>query len=251
MENEKIQFVKISHNNRKVDGILYEPKGIDKYPIVIFSHGYNGYKTDFDSTAKYLVRKGIGAFSFTFCGGSTRDESGMATTEMTIFSEIEDLKAVISYVKNLSHVDSENIFTFGGSQGGLVTALTVDEMSDEIKGMVLLYPAFCIPENWTMRFPKKEDIPDEEMLWGMKLGRVFFETILGFDVYVHIGKFENPVLIMHGDKDTIVDKEFSQRVKQKFKNVRLEIFDGEGHGFSPEGTERMTQMLYDFIKENI
>lgn len=250
MDKRNMQYVKVSHHNRQVDGILYEPKQKEKYPIVIFSHGYNGHKTDFDSTASYLIEHGIGAFTFTFCGGSTRDESGMRTTDMTIFTEMEDLKAVIAYVKNLEQVDTEQIFTFGGSQGGLVTALTTDEMSDGIKGMILLYPAFCIAENWTQRFPNKDDIPDEEELWGMKLGRVFFESIHGLDVYEQIGKYKNPVLVMHGDQDAIVDKKFSEKISEKYPQVRLEVFEGEGHGFSPEGTERMTRMLYDFVNKN-
>lgn len=251
MENTNIQYMKVSHHDRQVDGILYEPKGMDKYPIVIFSHGYNGHKTDFESTATYLAEHGIGAFTFTFCGGSTRDESGMPTTQMTIFTEIDDLQAVISFVKNLEQVDVNHIFVFGGSQGGLVTALAADEMSEEIKGMILLYPAFCIAENWNQRFPNIEDIPEEEVLWDMKLGRIFFESIHGFDVYEHIGKYRNHILVMHGDQDLIVNQAFSEKLTKCYKKIRLEVFEGEGHGFSAKGTERMTRMLYEFIKENI
>lgn len=245
-----VKEMKVRNGDREIDGVVYMPQREGKFPVVIFSHGYNGHKSDFDETARYLAERDIAAFCYTFCGGSTRDVSGMPTTEMTIFSEKEDLLAVIEEVKRLEGVDKDNLFAFGGSQGGLVTALTVDSMSEEIKGMILLFPAFCIADNWTERFAKKEDIPDEEELWGMKLGRVFFESIHGFDVFAQVGKYKNKVLVMHGDKDPIVDMGYSERIVQTYSDVRLEVFEGEGHGFSPEGTKIMTRMIYDFVKEN-
>ena len=246
-----IQEVKVPFRQWETDGILYLPKTEDKIPIVVFSHGYNGYKMDFDETAKYLAERGIASFCYTFCGGSARDTSGMPTTEMTVFSESENLEAVLAYVKQMEQVDYNNIFTFGGSQGGLVTALTCDERSEEIKGMVLLFPAFCIPENWTVRFANKADIPMEQEFWGMKLGRVFFESIHGYDVFSHTGKYKNNVLIMHGDKDPIVAMGYSEKIVKVYEHVRLEVFKGEGHGFSPEGNRVMTEMVYEFVKSNV
>ncbi|MBQ8821377.1 MAG: alpha/beta hydrolase [Lachnospiraceae bacterium] len=250
MEKIIVSSIKISHHNRQIDGIFYQPKREGKYPIVIFSHGYNGHKSDFDYTARYLAERGICALSYTFCGGSTRDESGMLTTDMTLFTEIEDLQAVITYVKGLEQLDKDNIFTFGGSQGGLVTALTVDDMSEEIKGMILLYPAFCIADDWSKRFPNISDIPEEVELWGMKMGRDFFESIHGFDVFAHVGKYANSVLVMHGDQDPIVAMGYSERIAETYPKVRLEVFPGEGHGFTEEGTNRMTELLYEFLQES-
>ena len=247
MEKINVQLMNIPLHNRKIDGILYTPQGEGSFPIVIFSHGYNGHKSDFDSTARYLAEHGICAFSYTFCGGSTRDESGMPTKEMTLFTEKEDLQAVIAFVKTLEQVDVSNIFTFGASQGGLVTALTVDDLSDEIKGMILLFPAFCIADNWNERFPEVEDIPEEVELWGMKLGRGFFESIHGFDVFAHVGKYNNNILVMHGDRDPIVAMGYSERIVEVYPKVRLEVFLGEGHGFTEEGIQRMTEMLYEFV----
>lgn len=250
MEKFLVSGIKISNEKRQIDGILYLPEQEEKCPMVIFSHGYNGHKSDFDSTARYLAERGIGAISFTFCGGSVRDESGMPTTEMTLFTEKEDLLAVFAFVKNLEQVDKENIFTFGGSQGGLVTALTVDDMSAEVKGMILLYPAFCISDNWNERFPRIEDIPEEEELWGMKLGKKFFESIHGFDVFANVGNYKNNILVMHGDQDPIVAMGYSERIVETYPKVQLEVFHGEGHGFTEAGTQRMTERLYEFIKEN-
>ncbi|MBE5882838.1 MAG: alpha/beta hydrolase [Lachnospiraceae bacterium] len=251
MQNGTMEQMKVYHHDRHVNGHFYAPAESGKYPVVIFSHGYNGNKMDFDLSAKYLVEHKVAAFCYDFCGGSNRDESGMATTDMTLFTEMEDLKAVIEQVKALEKVDEDKVFLFGGSQGGLVTALTADSMSEEIRGMILLYPAFCIADNWNERFPNKEDIPEEEELWGMKLGRVFFESIHGYDVFEHVGQYCRNILVMHGDQDPIVSLGYSERIKATYENVRLEVFEGEGHGFTPEGNETMTRMLLEFVKANI
>ncbi len=245
------ETIKIPHHNRTVNGVLYAPDTTDKYPIIIFSHGYNGSKKDFELSAKYLAQNGVGSLCYDFCGGSTKDESGIPTTSMTIFTEKQDLEAVIDRVKKLDAVDKENIFVFGGSQGGLVTALTVDSMSDEIKGMMLLYPAFCIADDWNERFKRLEDIPDEVELWGMKMGRVFFESIHGYDVFEHVGEYKHNVLVMHGDKDPIVAIGYSERICKIYEKVRLEVFEGEGHGFSPEADKRMREMVLDFVMANM
>lgn len=248
MKEIEIRDIKVPFKQWETDGILYLPKKEGKVPVVVFSHGYNGFKMDFDETAKYLAERGIASVCYTFCGGSTRDTSGMLTTDMTIFSEVENLETMLAYVKGLEQVDSNNIFTFGGSQGGLVTALTCDGRSEEIRGMMLLFPAFCIPDNWTERFPNKSDIPTELDFWGMNLGYDFFASIHGYDVFSKVGKYKNNVLVMHGDQDPIVGLGYSEKIEKTYEHVRLEVFEGEGHGFSPEGNKRMTEMVYEFIK---
>ena len=132
--------LKVPHNGRCSDIVFYKPDGVEKYPIIIFSHGYNGHKSDFDISAKYFAENGIGAVCHTFCGGSTRDESGFGTTNMTLFTEKEDLIAIINEVKNWEHTDK--IFLFGASQGGMVSAMTAEELEDDIDGLILLFPAF-------------------------------------------------------------------------------------------------------------
>lgn len=244
-----IMDIKIPHNGRCSDAVFYKPEGVEKYPLVIFSHGYNGHKSDFDISAKYFASNGIGAICHTFCGGSTRDESGFGTTNMTLFTEKEDLIAIIEEVKKWENVESDKIFLFGGSQGGMVSAMTAEEREEDVAGLILLYPAFCIPDNWNERFKKVEEIPDKEELWGMELGRGFFETLHGYDVKERLGKYSKNVLILHGSEDAIVSYEYGKWAEETYKNVRLEIFNGEGHGFSEEGNRRMEAMTMYFVHE--
>ncbi|MBP3577123.1 MAG: alpha/beta hydrolase [Lachnospiraceae bacterium] len=82
MNEIEIKEIKIPFQQWETDGILYTPKKEGKFPVVVFSHGYNGFKMDFDETAKYLAERGVASLCYTFCGGSTRDVSGMPTTDI-------------------------------------------------------------------------------------------------------------------------------------------------------------------------
>lgn len=245
------EIKKINHHGREVFGYLYLPEGKGIFPIVIFSHGYNGSGDDFAEYAAYLTERGVAAFCYDFCGGSVRSRSSMKTTEMTIFTEKEDLCAVVTAIRQEPRIDADKVFLFGGSQGGLVSALTADELEDQVRGLILLFPALCIADDWNKRFPEASEIPEKVNFWGMELGRVFFESIQGFATFEHVGHYAKSVLVMHGDRDEVVPVEYSERISRQYPQARLEIFEGEGHGFSEMGSMRAAQLTAEFVEENV
>jgi len=236
--------ITIRHHNRNISGQLYLPKK-DKFYVVILSHGFNGSSDDFAEYAKILAENGIGACIFDFCGGSLRSKSDLSTTEMTVFTEKEDLFSVIDFIEKQKYTDS--IFLFGASMGGLVSALCAEECSDKIQGMILLYPALCVADNWNEKFPDAHDIPDIHKVWEVPLGKCFFETLHNFNVFEHIGNYQKNVLIIHGDKDEIVPLEYSVKANEIYINSELQVFEGEGHGFSDIGVKETINIIMDFL----
>lgn len=245
---KKIEF-KLPENGRKLYGVMIEPEGEGKFPTVIFSHGYNGSGWDFLWLGEYLAKQGVAALCYDFCGGSVNSRSSMATTDMTIFTEKEDLHSVIQFVKESRAVDEENIFLFGCSQGGLVSALAAEEAEDDIRGLLLLFPAMCIADDWNKRFPEEKEIPEVQEFWGMNLGKKFFATLRGFDVYQQIGGYGRSVRVIYGEDDPIVSLDYMERLKTVYKDVELYIFKGEGHGFSEEGNRRMAELTLEFVRQ--
>jgi pimeloyl-ACP methyl ester carboxylesterase len=105
----------------------------DKCPVVIFSHGFDGFKRDFRTSAKYYAGAGICGVCHGFCGGGRRDEvSGLSTTEMNHFTEMEDLISVIDEVTSWDWIDETKVFLLGSSMGGLVSAMTAEKLKDRI-----------------------------------------------------------------------------------------------------------------------
>ena len=73
---------------------------------------------------------GLQAYVFDFHGGNLHSKSGGKMTEMSIFTEREDLDAVIDAVASLPEVDPDNLFLLGESQGGCVSAITAPYHKD-------------------------------------------------------------------------------------------------------------------------
>lgn len=240
-----IKDITIRHRNRNISGTLYLPQK-DKFPVTILSHGFNGSGDDFSEYAKILVENEIGVCAYDFCGGSLRSKSDLSTTEMTVFTEKEDLFAVIDFIEKQKY--TESIFLFGVSMGGLVSALCAEECCDKIQGMILLYPALCVADNWNERFPDVDDIPDIHKVWEVPLGKCFFETLHNFNVFEHIGNYQKKVIIIHGDKDNVVPLEYSVKANEIYTNSKLQVFEDEGHGFSFKNDNRVAGMIADFIK---
>lgn len=222
----------IPHHGRSVHAVLYLPEADGPVPAVLMSHGYNGCMTDFDHGARFLAENGVAALTYTFCGGSTRDESGFPTTEMMLYTEREDALALTDYLRSHEAVDASRVYLFGASMGGMVSVLAAQERPADIAGMTLLFPALCIPDNWNERFPRVEDIPETVDFWGMTLGRGFFLALRDMDVFARMPEFAKPVRILQGDKDPICRMSDAERAARLYPDGSLRVFSGEGHGFS-------------------
>ncbi len=246
----KTTDITITHHQRTIYGTLIQPDSAGVFPAVIFSHGYNGSGRDFEAISTFLAQNNIASFCYDFCGGSVNARSSMPTTDMTIFTEKEDLHNVFQYVKGLDFIQSDNIFLFGASQGGLVSALTTEELLDEVRGLILLFPAMCIADDWNKHFQSESDIPEVHEFWGMQLGKNFFMSLRGFDVFENIGAYQRNVQIVYGSDDPVVPLSYMERLVATYPNAKLDIFRHEGHGFSDEGNQRLADITLEFILLN-
>ena len=252
LELEKgVNPITVTHHDRTIYGDAYIPD-TEEFPLVIFSHGYNGYKDDFRSDAAFLIDEGVASITFTFCGSGDRDRSGLATTEMTLFTEREDLEALMDYARRIKGFNGK-LYLFGGSQGGMVSAMAAQTRSEDITGLVLIFPAFSIPDDWSSRypesrFPSPEDIPETIPWWGVDLGRNFAATARDFDIYEKMAEFTKPVMIFHGTSDNIVPISYSKRASETYPNCYYKAYSGAGHGFAPNLMAEIDGYLLEFIR---
>ena len=243
--NPGIEEKTLTHHGRTMDFVEYRPDA-GRFPVVIFSHGYNGSLNDFDGTARFLSDYGIGSVALTFCGSGANDKSGFPTTQMTLFTERDDLSAMMDYVRAQAWFDG-NLFLFGGSQGGMVSAMAAHERPADVAGMVLLFPGFSIPDDWNTRYPDDASVPETIDWWGVTLGRDFVLTLRGLNIYEDMATFSAPVLLMHGMNDTIVPYSYSERAAETYPNAELVTYSGEGHGFSPSTMNDVNERTLSFL----
>lgn len=243
-----VKEMSFEYEGGRIFGLMYTPENFTgKLPAVIMSHGYNSSHEDIDDIAMGIAEKGFGVYCFDFRGGSNRSKSSGSSLDMTICTEIADLKAVISMVSGLGYISEEKIFLYGESQGGFVSALTGSELeAGAVAGMVLIYPAFCIPDiHWTGR----PDYPEVREFMGMKISRKLAEDKPAYDPFEKLKDFNAPVLIIHGDADTLVDISYSQRISGIFSDAELIVLEGEGHGFSAPAKMQTIEKTAQFLEK--
>lgn len=219
----------------------------EKMPAVIFSHGFGGTHAVGTPYAEALARQGYVVYCFDFCGGSPSNQSDGSTLEMSLFTEQADLEAVISMIQGLDYVDSENLFLMGTSQGGAVSAITGAAHPKEIRGMVLLYPAFVMVDNAKELFQSAAEIPDTYYFMWMEVGRAYFEPLLHYDIYGEMAAYDRDVLLIHGDADSIVPLSYSQRALDAYPSAELKIIPGGGHGFYGDDARQTIDYILEYL----
>lgn len=242
------ESIRVAHHERAVACTCWWPDSSAPVPAVILSHGYNGTADDLASRGQHLARRGIAAICLTFCGGSNRDTSGFPTTAMTLFTERDDILAVLEHATADPRVS--RVFLYGESMGGMASVLASAQAPKKIAGLGLLYPALCIPDNWRETFPEVADIPETVDFWGMPLGRGFFTSIRELDIFQVLPAYRGPVLLMHGTRDDIVPLAYSERAAVLCPSAALHVFPGEGHGFSDAGSQKVCDLLTQFVLDH-
>lgn len=239
----------VERDGNQIYGVIYIPQGIrEKIPAVIFSHGYDGSYQGASRYARAIAEQGYAACCFDFCGGSTGSRSDGSTLEMTLFTEQADLEAVISEIREQSYVDSDNLFLIGASQGGVVSAVTAARHINDIRGIVLIYPAFVMTDDANKLFQSVDQIPDSYSFMGMTVGRSYFETLLDYDVYEAIAPYDRDVLIIHGDADMVAPVSYSERAVEVYPSAELKVLPGAGHGFDIDESQQAIEWTLEYLQ---
>lgn len=221
----------------------------EKSPVVIFSHTFGGNGTDNRRMQRILIAGGIAVCSFDFRGGSGY-KSGRSRGDMrsmSVFTQKDDLDVVIDLVQEQEGIDPDRIYLLGASQGGFVSALVASNRPQDIRGLFLVYPAMCIPEEAKQRYSSLEEVPDEIELMGLKIGKTYYQYLLDYNFEEEIRKYKGKVFIFHGDQDEIADISYSKQAAKMYDNAKLYVMRGEGHGFS----KKVQRMLSRFIINEI
>ena len=223
-----------------IKGTVFLPKGKPDCPIAVISHGFMANQMFSQIHAQNLAKMGYAAFCFDFCGGTLVGSSDGDSTDMSVLTEVEDLKAVIEFAKSQSYTDENELVLLGCSQGGFVSAIVAAEMKEEVDALILLYPALCIPDDarsGEMMFAKfdPQNVPETFWCGPMKLGRRYVTDVIEMDPYEIINQYTGNVLIIHGNQDETVDISYALRAVETYSqagaDAELKIIDEGGHMF--------------------
>ncbi|MDO4462550.1 MAG: alpha/beta hydrolase [Bacteroidia bacterium] len=236
IENEPYRVEELcikTRNGKNIWGELYIPN-TDQRPIptIVMAHGYNSSHGEPKEFAITMAMNGVASYIFDFVGGGNNCKSDGKTTDMTIFTEKENVEDIVAEIKKLDFVDPQDVSLLGCSQGGLVAAITSAANPDMFKSVILIYPALMIPDTaprMLEQFKKNGNKPLDVM--GMKLSRKYYEVQNGLDVLSMLPSYKGRVLMVYGDADPVCKGGTLEKAQETYENCKSVIIPGANHGF--------------------
>ena len=237
------QPILIHRGEQQLVGMWHQPQAASAqpFPAVIFCHGFTGQKTEahrvFVDTARQLAKRGVGCLRFDFmgCGDSSGD-----FVDLTVSSQIDDLKAVYAHVQGLVGVDCNRIGLLGLSLGGLVVSLSLPQL-EHVHAAALWNPVFDLATSVSAR---RTDETDQQVAalgyadyGGWAVGTGFLaEAASGLDPVAALNQHSGELLFVLGALDETVPIEasvqYGEARKQAGQPVDLHVIPTADHTFA-------------------
>jgi len=243
-----------NHLKQNIFGKLYLPNDNQaKKPLAILAHGYNSSYHETEAYAQTLAMNGIAAYIFDFCGGAVKSRSEGKTIEMSVFTEADDVAAIVETVKTWGFIDANRIALLGCSQGGLVAAIASSQIPEAFKAVVLVYPALMIAEHAVNVHPKEAITSETGFdVMGMPLSHVYYDKLIGYKVFDEMKKYKGDVMIVYGDKDPIAAGDYIERARQTYRNCEVNVVPEGAHGFPASITHvQANDYIVKFLKKEL
>ena len=223
-------------------------------PIVIFCHGYKGFKDwgAWNLMAKSIAEAGICIIKFNFSHNGGTMENPIDFPDLEAFGnnnyslELDDLNDVINWVtktfKDNPFVDTKNLVIIGHSRGGGITILKSSK-DERIKKLITL-ASVCDFSKRTATIGNLEEWKELGVKYVLN-GRTkqkmphyyqFYEDFKANEKRLDIEEAEKqlqiPHLIIHGNNDTSVSIDEAYILHKWNPNSQLEIIEAADHVFN-------------------
>jgi pimeloyl-ACP methyl ester carboxylesterase len=242
-------------------------------PLVIFSHGFKGFKDwgPFNTISTIFSQSGLNFLKFNFSHNGVSQESPLEFTDLEAFGnnnfsiELEDLESVINWsMTNLKEkVDLDRIYLLGHSRGGGISILKASTNLN-VKKLV----------SWaSVSDFEKRIVNDKVNLWKdrgvvyvfnsrtnqqMPLYYQFYQDYINNKLLFSIPNacrlLTIPSLIIHGDNDQTVDFSEAEDLHNYIKDSQLLMINDSDHVFNakhPFNEDSFSNQLKKVIAESI
>lgn len=222
-------------------------------PIVIFCHGYKGFKDwgAWNLMASTFAQAGFFFVKFNFSHNGGTVEQPIDFPDLEAFGhnnyskELDDLSSVIDWVCNNNELENEinrnNITLIGHSRGGGIVSIKAEE-DVRIKQVISLAGV----SDYKVRFPSGNNFQTwkNDSVYFVENGRTkqqmphyfqFFEDFIANEDKLTIKRavknLKIPHLVIHGDEDTSVSIEEAKQLHKWNPRSELGIVKGANHVF--------------------
>ena len=234
-----------SFDKLKLHARLFENKNSNK--VAILCHGYRGtaYR-DFCGGAKEAIELGYNVILI--------DERAHGTSQghsITVgVREVKDLLAWVNYARERFGKNIDLVL-IGISMGGATVLMAADKVGENVK--IIADCPYSSPKIMLKETIKAIHLPVFIFYPLVNLTSILFAhtNLSKISAYDSIKVTNNKVLIIHGNKDSVVNYKISQTLYQTYPDkIRYELFDGADHGVSYlVDTNRYRQIIIDFLEK--
>jgi dipeptidyl aminopeptidase/acylaminoacyl peptidase len=233
--------VSLSGASVTLGGILFRPASTSKpLPAIIVLHGWARPGVPgaprVEGTARRLSEQGYVALALSMRGWPPSGGSDDCGEQQP-----DDVAKAVDWLATLPGVDADSIGVLGFSLGGQV-ALLAGSRSPRIKAIVAYFPITDI-QRWRDTTTNR-DIRDFYVPQVCAAGRSNSPVNSADEIRA-------PVLLIHGDRDTLVPTEQSLKMRQALQKanryVELLVIGGGGHGFTDEQSEQAWSVAMKFF----
>lgn len=239
------------HQKPILTDLFYKPTNTKK-PIVIFCHGYKGYKDwgawnlaaeEFAAEELFFVK-----FNFSHNGGTVENPIDFPDLEAfghnNFVLELDDLETVIDWLLGNSEIkneaDFENITLIGHSRGGGIVTLKASE-NNKVSKVI----SWAGVSDYGSRFPKDEKILqywEKEGVSYIENARTKQQMPHYFQFYTNfkeneerltiknaVTKLSIPHLIIQGENDEVVKPNEAENLHRWNPKSELIVVEGMNH----------------------
>lgn len=266
----------ILQGDREFLADAFFPEFKEKLPLIIFVHGYKGYKDwgAWELMGEKFAKAGFYFVKVNFSHNGTTVEDPLNFADLEAFAqnnyskELADLEIVINHFKNQKEVDSNNITLLGHSRGGGISVIKAAE-DHQITNIITLasvstlnrFPKDQAFENW-----KNEGVyyvenarTNQKMPHYFQFFKDFEDNKERLDVERACRNLKIPALFIHGSADESVNFEHSEKLFRWTKDSQFKIIDNAGHTFGakepwestelPKALDEAVEICLNFMKE--
>lgn len=268
-------------DNRLFTLDLYEPQVPEDAPVIVFIHGFKGFKDwgHWHRIAERFAAEGFVFIKFNFSHNGVQPDTPTTFSDLEAFGqnnfskELFDLQRVLDFIYAQKAAgkpwDVEDLSLIGHSRGGPIALITA--LDDNRVHQVITWAAVHeLDYSW-------EEEEDKVEAWAEKgvqhiiNGRTKQEMPLYFQLYedfeAHKERFrlknrlpdlDKPVLIVHGSVDPAVSKESAEYLHDLLPNSDLSLIEGADHVFGgshpytsrelPRPTEHLLHQSITFLR---
>jgi len=240
-----------------------------KAPLIIFVHGFKGFKDwgTHNLIANYFARHGFRFLKFNFShNGTTPDQPTdfadlIAFSENTFTMELYDLDKIIDFACNGTAIPkAEQVLLIGHSMGGGISIIKAAE-DKRIGKLVTLAAVSGFGNLWPKNEEEQWKIQEIRYITNKRTGQQMpLKSTLLNDLEQHplrlnilekAKEIQQPWLIINGEKDPTVTVQQARQLKKANHEAELAIIDNADHVFNakhPYGHEDLPAALMQVCK---